>query len=115
MTITIEILNTRQKEVRMFDSLVRVFNIAFSTLNFHKILPNLSLNSNINDMLFTLRLSFRPRPSAYWFCENVLNDLIHGVYTLRALCTKCIMHNYVVYCITKKPVLITLRYTGNVD
>ena len=97
----------------MFYSLVRLFNIAFSTLNSHKILPNLSLKSDINDMLFTLRLSFCPRPSAYWFCENVLNDLIHGEYTLRALCTTCIMRNYVVYCITKKPVLITSRYTGN--
>ena len=60
----------------MFYSLVRLLNIAFSTLNSHKILPNLSLKSDINDMLFTLRLSFCPRPSAYWFCENVLNDLI---------------------------------------
>ena len=59
----------------MFYSLVRLFNIAFSTLNSHKILPNLSLKSDINDMLFTLRLSFCPRPSD-WFGENVLNDLI---------------------------------------
>ena len=44
----------------MFYSLVRLFNIAFSTLNSHKILPNLSLKSDINDMLFTLRLSFCP-------------------------------------------------------
>ena len=40
----------RQKEVRMFYSLVRLFNIAFSTLNSHKILPNLLLKSDINDM-----------------------------------------------------------------
>ena len=93
----------------MFYSLVRLFNIAFSTLNSCKILPNLSLKSDINDTLFTLRLSFCPRPSAYWFCENVLNDLIPA----RIVCTTCIMHNYVVYCITKKPVLITSRYTGN--
>ena len=59
----------------MFYSLVRLFNIAFSTLNSHKILPNLPLKSDMNDMLFTF-LSFCPRPSAYCFCENVLNDLI---------------------------------------
>ena len=60
-------------------------------------------------MLFTLRLSFCPRPSAYWFCENVLNDLIPA----RIVHYLYIMHNYLVYCITKKPVLITSRYTGN--
>lgn len=77
-------------------------------LNSCRILPNVSLNSDVNDLLLTFRLSFSVLIS---FTEySIINDLIYASIPVHIL-HACIAHNYVVYSITEKTVLHS--YTSN--